>query len=178
MKIGFIFLLLLIAVQSNFAQSPISFENSFTAQTTEQNKFEIYLDSIDKYLYRDGQITQFAISECDELINQKVSLPDSNLFKLILHKIYFKFSNTELIGAYQIINKYEPQLKSLQISKSQKALFRYLKSFTFMAIGDLETAQEAYYKNLERAKIDKDTLIISNTLYSLGQLYYLSLIHI
>ena len=173
MKIGFIFLLLLIAVQSNFAQSPISFENSFTAQTTEQNKFEIYLDSIDKYLYRDGQITQFAISECDELINQKVSLPDSNLFKLILHKIYFKFSNAELIGAYQIINKYEPQLKSLQISKSQKALFRYLKSFTFMAIGDLETAQKAYYKNLERAKIDKDTLIISNTLYSLGQLYHI-----
>lgn len=173
MKAGFIFLIVFFSVNFNFAQSPIAFKNSFTEQTTDHQKFEIYLDSIDKYLYRDGQITQLAITECEKIIDKKVSLPDSSLFKLIIHKIYFKFSNAELLGAYQIISKNENKLNSIHITDAQKALFRYLKSFTYMAIGDLEAAQKAYYKNLERAKIEKDTLIISNTLYSIGQLYYI-----
>lgn len=75
------------------------------------------------------------------------------------------------MGAYQLILDNEKSLSNDGISKSQKGSFNYLKSFTYMSIGDLETAQKSYYNELEIGRADNDTSAIIRSLYSLGQLY-------
>ena len=110
MKTGFIFFLFFITVQSNFAQSPISFENNFTEKTTPHEKFEIYLDSLDKYLYRDTRISEYTMAKCEEIINQKTTLPDSSLFEYALQTIFYRHNMADPFGAYKIINEYKSSL--------------------------------------------------------------------
>lgn len=63
------------------SQSSILFENSFTEETAEVDKFSIYLDSIDKYLYRDVDLTSQALEECQRIIDQGTAISDSIIFK-------------------------------------------------------------------------------------------------
>jgi len=49
--------------------------------------------------------------------------------------------------------------------------FNYYKAYTLWAIGDPETAQKAFYANLELAQAEKDTSSMISTYYSLGQMY-------
>ena len=158
-------------LQISFAQSTSFFENSFTEETTDQEKFSIYLDSLDKYLYRDALIAEAALIECQKLIDQKVPLPDSSLFKFVSQNIYLQHSKAAPLEAYKIIAEHENTVDSIKISNAQKAIFYYLKAFTYMSIGDLEAAQNAYYQNIERAKVNKDTSSQIRSLISLGQLF-------
>jgi len=157
---------------NSFSQSTnILFENSFTEQTSQQQQFLIYLDSIDKYLYRDVNITIQALEECEVIIQQGTPLSESSLFQYNILKIYSEHSNSNPLAAYQLILDSEFLLESNKITKKQIKNFNYMKSYTYMAIGDLETAQRSYYQMIEEEKANRDTANMVNSLYSLGQLY-------
>ncbi len=171
-QILFYFLFLgFLPLANTQTQIPTIYETSFTDQTSDKEKFAIYLDSIDKYLYRDLEITKYTIDQCQKIIDQKVPIPDSDFFQFILFQIYNHHNKANPLSAYKTISEYEHKLDLFQISKTKKGTFNYLKAFTYMAIGDLESAQKTYYQNLEDARIQKDTSSIISSLYSLGQLY-------
>lgn len=165
------FYILVSFFQESLSQTPILFEDSFTETLTEQDKFEIYLDSIDKYLYRDIDLTILALEACQKLIDQGAVLSDSILFDYVISQIYVRYSKADPLGAYQIIVDNESKVNDKSLSNKQIGKFNYLRSFTFMSMGDLEAAQKSYYKALEQGKENKDTATIIQNLYSLGQLY-------
>lgn len=147
------------------------FEESFTEQTSVEDKFAIYLDSMDKYLYRDIDITGQALVECQNIINSGSPLEDSLQLRYTLSKAYFDFSKAKPLDAYQAIVDGDYLLESDRIPSRLAGKFNYLKGFTFMSIGDLEAAQNAFYKGIELSKTNKDTTLIISNLYSLGQLF-------
>ncbi len=153
------------------AQSPTLFEGSFTEQTTDQDKFLVYLDSIDKYLYRDADITRQAFSECRKIIDKGTALPDSLLFGYNFQKIYFELNNNNPLAAYQIVVETDKLLRNGDFGMADIRRLSYIKGFTYMSIGDLESAQQAYYENIDLAIQKKDTANLISSLYSLGQLY-------
>lgn len=134
-------------------------------------KFSIYLDSIDKYVYRNLEITQTALDECRKILDQGSPIPDSIVFNYVIYSIYFEYSKADPLGAFQIIIDSEDIQNSPEVSNDQIRRFNYLKSFTYMSLGDLEAAQNAYYEGIELAKVAKDTGSIVSNLYSLGQLF-------
>ncbi len=165
------FLYLISLSHYGVSQVPITFEESFTAETTDQEKFAMYLDTIDKYLYRDLNITTYGIDECRKIIDQGTALSDSILFYYVIQEIYHKFNINESLGAYQLITENEVMLHSENISEDMRGRFRYLRSFTYMSIGDTEAAQKSFYEEIEIGKAQQDTATIISNLYSLGQLY-------
>ncbi len=173
MRIGKLvyFGLLLFYASSLWSQSNVLFEDSFTEETTIQDKFAIYLDSTDKYLYRDIDLANLALAECQKIIDQNVYLSDSLKFEYVLQKIYFEFSLADPLGAYQIILDNDKIASGEGITELQKSSYNYLKGFTYMSIGDLEAAQKLYYQQLETGKANNDSTTILKSAYSLGQLF-------
>ncbi|PHN02767.1 hypothetical protein CRP01_30760 [Flavilitoribacter nigricans DSM 23189 = NBRC 102662] len=157
--------------QSAWSQAPDIFANAFTEEMTARERFSIYLDSIDKYVYGNLEITQLALDECRKILDQKQAIPDSTVFKYILYSIYFEYSKASPLGAFQIIVDSESIRNSEGITDSQIRTFNYLESFTYMSLGDLEAAQNAYYEGIELGKAAKDTGSVVSNLYSLGQLF-------
>ncbi len=166
-----IFFLFLGVLTIGNAQDSIDFSRIFTEQTSEEQKFEIYLDTISKYMYRDGNIVQFGIKNCQKILDQNIPIPDSTFFRFTLKKIYYQLYLDNPVGAYQIILEFENKLEEWQISDLDKGNFNYIKAYTYMAMGDLGEAQKTYYQNIEEALMVKDTNNIYGSLYSLGQLY-------
>ncbi len=165
-----IFCVFISIFQVSFSQSTALFEDSFTENTTDHDKFRIYLDSIDAYMYRDVDKTQLALTKCQDLINKGTLLGDSTLFSYVLSKIYFEYSKASPLGAFQLIVDNKKILKSKEISKKQLGNFSYIESFTYMSMGDLEAAQKAYYEGIELGKANMDTSSVIRNMYSLGQL--------
>ena len=163
--------ILLATFQQAAAQSPVLFEDSFTEMTTAQDKFSIYLDSIDEYLYRDIDLTTKALEECEKIVEQGTELQDSLLFQYVISQIYFEYSLANPLGAFKKIIDNENLGKSKELTDAQIESFNYLKCFTLHSIGDLEAAQKEYYASIERGKLAKDTNSVVSNLYSLGQLY-------
>ncbi len=154
------------------AQAPIDFSKSFTEQTSEEQKFSIYLDTIRTYMYRDADIVQLTINNCQNILDRNIPIPDSTFFRFIIEKIYHQHDLDDPIGAYQIISEFENRLDELQIPDLDKGTFNYIKAFTYMVNGDIAEAQKTYYQNIEEALLVKDTSTIYGSFYSLGQLYY------
>ena len=113
------------------------------------------------------------MTKCEEIINQKITLPDSSRFEYVLQTIFYSHNMADPFGAYKIINENKSSLNNWNISVRQKGTFNYLKAYTFMEIGDLEAAQKAYYSNLDTARVYNDTSTIIGSTYSLGQLFNL-----
>ncbi len=167
----FLCCILLGTLQTALSQSSDFFEKSFTEETPDQERFSMYLDSIDKYLYRDILIAESALEECERLVEQGIELPDSLAFEFILQQIYLQHSKAAPLEAYRIIADYENSLDSFRISHFHRSTFEYIKGFTYMAVGDLEAAQMVYYENLNAAEARKDFQTMIKSLFSLGQLY-------
>jgi len=55
---------ILLFVSKSSGQTHDFFKESFSEQTSTEDKFAIYLDTIDKYLYRDSEISKLAFQEC------------------------------------------------------------------------------------------------------------------
>ncbi|MFK7936354.1 MAG: ATP-binding protein [Saprospiraceae bacterium] len=170
-KETFIFVYILFGLCiSCFAQSSTLFGDSFTESTSEQEKFNIYLDSINKYLYRDFAIASSAIDECERIIANRTELTDSSKIAYQFAKIYLAHSNQEPLEAYREIVKLKPYFNSGKGTAKQRSSYFYLKGFTYMAIGDFESAQNTYYENIKYGKLTQDTSLIIKNYYSLGQL--------
>ena len=147
------------------------FENSIPDGSSDEELFKIYNDSIDKYLYRDTELTKRTLQACEGLLVQGISPPDSLLFFYKNNRILFKLAESDNVGAYQELLETEKTIDDKHLSPSMARRFKYLKGFTFMALGDLEAAQKVYYENIVTGKERKDTSTIISNLYSLGQLY-------
>ncbi|MEO0472294.1 MAG: ATP-binding protein [Bacteroidota bacterium] len=167
-----IHLFILTAVfQSSFAQVPASWQKTFAEAENDQQRFEMYLDSIDKFLYRDIDIAEAAMQACQAILDRGGTLPDSSQFKFVLQSIYLRHSMADPLGAYTIIATHQNRLDTLNISVHDKSVFQYLAGFTYMELGDLKTAQETYYQTLENAYLDQDTSTVISCYHSLGQLF-------
>ena len=59
----------------------------------------MYLDSIDKYLYRNVHITKSAFEECSKIIEQETPLADSLLFRHHLFKVNFLLNKQKPLEA-------------------------------------------------------------------------------
>ena len=170
--VSLFFSLFLVSSQIIFCQTPVLFQESIHSSMSEVEKFSIYVDSIHKYLYQDIDVTTLAIDACQTIIDQGANIPDSIYMEYVIKKLYYHYNKVDALGAYKEIVANEYLTLSREVPKDRIRLFAYLRSFTYMSMGDLEAAQKAYYKGIELGKRDKDTLSITNNLFSLGQLFY------
>ncbi len=160
----------LVCVPTKVGAQDDHFQNSFLETTTPTEKFSIYLDSIDKYVYRDVNIATFAYDEAQKLLDEGLVAHDTLLF---LHKYYniLLLHNRQMpMEAYRTILANEELFNSSCVSIEDKKSIKYLTAFTFMEIGDYESAQKSYYENIKYAEEAKDTSSLVSNLYSLGQL--------
>ncbi len=164
----FSFLWLAIPAKS---QSDNSLNYGFLETTTERDKFLTYLDTIDKYLYRDAQLVEKIIKECENIIETTSELSNEDLLNYATQKIYIEQNNVDFLKCYLIIKDYESFLQDATISKKVKDNFIYIRAFTYMSLNDWAAAQKAFNEMLEKGRLKKDTGLIATGLYSLGQLY-------
>ena len=161
---------LLLTSSQSIAQS-VLYEELFTKETSLAAKFQTYVDSIDKYLYRDVDLVHKAFKECEDIIRQDPQLGDSLVFEHNLNKIYFLHNELASLDAYRYILKTDADIDIEQLSPKQILSFNYIKAFTLMSLGDMEAAQKLYYENIDRGWALKDTNSVVSNMYSLGQLY-------
>lgn len=171
-KIYFLYFNIFFSIYNiGLAQSNINLEKSFTESTSDQEKFYIYLDLIDKNMYHNIDVTIQALEACQKMIDQGIKLTPSSLLEYNISQIYFEHNNFNPLKSYQLIIESEALLKNEEITENLKSKFDYIKGYTYMEIGDLESAQKTYYEILDKGRETKDTSSIINGLYSLGQLY-------
>jgi len=150
------------------------YQDNFTEITSDEEKFSMYLDTIRKYRYRDIDIASQVTNECERMINDGVLISDSLLLSFAISNIYLKYIRIDALGAYKIVLDNEYLIESENQSIINIGNFLYLKSYTLLTMGDLEAAQEAFYKGIESGKEKRDTFSVIQSLYSLGQLYHTS----
>lgn len=163
--------LILGVIQLCYSQNADVFGDNFAESFTDQEKMVMYLDSANKYLYQNIDITEYALSQCRSIIEKGVTIPDSISFRLEIESIYYEHSMNRPLAAYEIIVEHQNNLDSLQINEANKSTFKYLKGFTHFILGDFEAAQKMYYEILEESRASKDTATIIYSMYSLGQLF-------
>lgn len=144
MRFRILLLLLLFVACAGLSQEPRLYEESFTENTPDKEKFRMYLDSANKYVYRDVQLTSRALNECQQILGKGISIRDSILLEFAQTQIYCNYVKVNPIAAYQVIVDNEHLLQSTDVHKDQVSQIKYLKSFTLMSLGDLEAAQKAY----------------------------------
>lgn len=137
----------------------------------ERTRFLMNIDTINKYLYMDENLVAELIDECESIKQTSQTLTKSDLFDYAIQKIYFEQNNGNFLKCYQIIKENEEQLEEISITESAKNTFIYIRAYTHMTLGNIASAQKSYYELLKRGRIQKDSFLISQGLYSLGQLY-------
>jgi len=135
-----------------YTQEALLYEEDFLETTSDVDKFTMYLDSIDKYLYRDSEVTFKAFSSCQQLIDAGLEPSDSLFFIYIMNQVLFKHNTMDQLGAYKVFVENDEFLESDKVPASKVSSADYFKAFTYMSIGDLESAQKSYYLNIESSK--------------------------
>lgn len=151
------------------SDNPLNFQ--FPETVSERNKFLMYLDSIDKYLYRDAFLTQKIIQECEIIVNTSDVLTNEDRLNFATQKIYIEQNNTQYLECYKIVKTNEHYLQDNTISKEAKDNFNYIRAYTYLSLEDIAAAQKAFYQIIEKGRMEKDTAQIYKGLFSLGQLY-------
>ncbi len=136
-----------------------------------EEQFLNYLDTINKYMYRNTQIVDEKMLQCENILNNSATISDSALVGYVVQKAYYEHSNESPLNAFQVLNDHKYLLQNQAISDKSKSNYNYILGFTYMALGDFESAQKIAYQNLKRGRLKKDTALIANSLYSVGQLY-------
>lgn len=152
-------------------QTSILYKESFTEYTTEEDRFSIYLDTAEAYVYQDIDKTKEALLACQSILDNGAEIEISEKFDFITTSIYHHYVKLEPLEAYNIILDNEEFIKQDSVTDHQSNRFEYLKSFTLMSLGDIEAAQKGYYLGVEEGKMARDTKTVIDNLYSLGQLF-------
>jgi len=84
------------------SQEALLYEDSFLETSTDLEKFSIYLDSIEKYLYRDADLTTKAFLSCQHLLDNGFEPNDSLLFLYTMNQVLQKHTMLDQHGAYKI----------------------------------------------------------------------------
>lgn len=136
----------------------------------EHDKFQMYVDTIKKYLYLDTDIVDQYFEACENIIKKKVPLSDSSLFAYVIQEIYYAHIEENALAAYQIITDKEHLLDAEVIPQTLKNDFIYIRGFTGMILGDLDFARQSFYELIYNGEEQGDTSQIVKGLFSLGQL--------
>jgi len=154
-----------LIAQNNSPSTDAILEN-----TSDQKAFQMYVDTITKYLYLDTDIVDQYFESCKSILEQDILLPDSSLFDYIIQEIYYAHIKENVLAAYQLITDHEHLLSVEEIPQNLKNNFIYIRGFTQMGLGDLEFAQKAFYEMIDNGEKQRDTSQIVLGLFSLGQL--------
>lgn len=138
--------------------------------TVDLDRFQAYVDSIDKYLYLNTDTVDMYFASCKHILQQNIPVADSSLFDYAIQEIYYAHAKDNALAAFQIIKANEHWLELEEIPQRLKNTFTYMKGFTLMALGDLASAQKIYYKIIDQGERQRDTSLLLQGLYSLGQL--------
>ncbi len=163
--------LFLLLCQTSFAQEAELYGEQFTELTTPIDRISAYIDTANKYLYQDLDISIAALNASKNIIDKTNDIPDSIIFKYKYQKIYQELNMLQNLEAFKTVMECETDLNWDEISTDFRSSFNYIKGFTFMIFGDLEAAQKAYYENIVTGKKNKKYSLVISNLYSLGQLY-------
>lgn len=136
----------------------------------EHDKFQMYLDTINKYLYLNTDTVDQYFEACQRIIQQQAPLPDSSLFAYVIQEIYYAHVKENALTAYQIITNHEHLLEATVIPEELKNNFIYIRGFTYMTLGDLNFAQQSFYQLIDNGEKQRDTSQMIKGLFSLGQL--------
>ncbi len=142
-----------------------------SSYTSDRTEFLMHIDTINHYLYRDAKLVDELIKKCEVIKERSNDLTNDDIFRYITQKIYYELNNVNLLACYQLIKDNEQLLADESILEVQKNNFNYIRAFTYMSLGDSESAQKSYYEILEKGRMQKDSLLIVQSLYSLGQVY-------
>jgi len=129
-------------IHTLISQSSIRFEDSFSENTSDEVKFRLYLDTLDKYIYKDFQIAKEAIDQCEFLISKGTKVSNSDQLEYGNYLLDFEQEKGDLLASYQIIQEYQHLLDEEDIPISIKTNFIYIRGFVSMSLGDLEFAQK------------------------------------
>lgn len=173
MKRLFLFLcfLSLLQIEPATAQSSHFNTEQFNRNINDKDKFSMYLDSINKYLYRDDKIVIEAIDACESIFQNSNQLDNEDLLKFVTQKIYYEQKRNKYLECYKLVSNHNHLLNNEDISDKTKEHFIYIKGYTFMTLSDLEEAQKTYYNLYEKGQSKRDTGLITMSLYSIGQIY-------
>ena len=169
-RIGYLLVLMLL-VSIAHGQDQSNSNGNLTHDSLDDKKFSMLLDTVTKYMYRDLDLTNEALDECHLMLEAGLSIRDSVLMKYALSQIYTRYVERKPVDAYQVILDNQYLVTSNDVSSKQLGDLKYLESFTYLYIGDLEAAQKALYEGLELGREQKDTSAIIKNLGSLVQLY-------
>ncbi len=136
-----------------------------------EEQFLSYVDTMEFYLYQSNKIVEKMILNCEAILNQTSTISDSARIFYCINKINYNLNFNHTLEAYQTIVDHEAIIHNEGIPEEKQQRFSYLHAYTLMMLGDLDEAQNIYYQDLEKSKINKDTVAWASTLYSLGQLY-------
>jgi len=170
MKTAFLCIFFTLGLSSLTAQEEVNFQNSFTEETTDSQKFQIYLDTIFEYSRNDIRIVKQAFRECQALIDRGFDMSDAVKFEYGIALISYALDSDDELAALNHVQEYQHLQESQDITDNSKKYFKYLEAFTYMAVGDPERAQTLFYNIIEEAKEAKDTTSLINALLSLGQI--------
>ena len=171
MRKAVLFIILIFIGSSVFAQQESIIFNDLHYSIDDSTKFLMYIDTMEKYMYRDVKIVEQAIVEAEAIRAKNSTLSNSHLLAFATEKVYYTLNKDDLLLSYKIIKESESLLDDETVSDMLKGRFIYINAFTHMEIGDIPTAQKIYY-NLSQSSIEKkDTTLMVSALYSLGQLY-------
>lgn len=161
---------MIISNHGLMAQDNLTSNDAILENATDQNEFQMYVDTIAKYLYLDTEVVDHYFICCQEILEQSSPIPDSSLFDYIIQEIYYAHVKDDKLAAYQIIKAQEHLLETESIPQKLKNTFVYMRGFTAMTLGDLAFAQTAFYEMIDSSEKKRDTSQLVQGLYSLGQL--------
>lgn len=161
---------LIISINGLMAQDDTVSKDLTLENANEQDKFQMYVDTIYKYLYLNTDTVDHYFQACQDIIEKKVPLSDSSLFAYIIQEIYYAHVKENALAAFKIITKHEHLLEATVIPEELKNNFIYIRGFTYMALGDLDFAQKSFYQLIDNGEKQRDTSQILKGLFSLGQL--------
>lgn len=170
-RVIFSIILVFCILNETSGQVKNPFSNSFTENTSDTEKFGIYLDTINAYIFRDVSIAKLGLNECKKLLDIKTPVSDDQLFTYTSFRILYLNNMEDPLGAYEVILDFENKMEYLNLSEAEAMYIKISKSFSFLSLGDIEAAQTSYHEILQMARLANDTSSIELSLFSLAQLY-------
>ncbi len=148
-------------------------EDNFTELTPDSTKFKLFLEKIyDNSFYNHPTYKEY-LAKCQTLLDDGAKIPNKYQLDYALAKVYYEQNDNNLIASLQVLKDAKELLNAPDIPTLIRNEFTYVEAYTLMYLGDYETAQKTFYELLEEGKKIKDTILVTQALYSISELFYM-----